>query len=132
MAGPEFALAHLLLQRPDELVAPRVLDVARVPKDKVERLDLLADKGVDPIKLGLKIRLCLKIPHRGLSATVLKAIRAAEDRHRPGGSVRQHRKRAGRPGRALPRRFPPANRSGREECAAGPRPAAPDCRWSLW
>ena len=113
MAGPKLAFAHFLLQRPDELVAPRVLDVARVSKDKIERFDLLADEGVDPIKLDLKIRLCLKIPHRGLSAMVLKAIRAAAGRHRPGWSVRQHRKRAARPGRAQRRRFPPASRSGR-------------------
>ena len=62
VAGPQAAVAHLLLQRGDQGLAHRILHVPRVMNDLIDRLDLVADEVVDPIELGLELRIGFEVP----------------------------------------------------------------------
>jgi hypothetical protein len=66
MGGPQPALAHLLLQRVDDLPQAFVRrDVLLPGNGQVERLDLVPDERVSPVELGLVLGIGLEIPrHR--------------------------------------------------------------------
>ncbi len=67
VAGPQAAIADLLLERWDERLTHRVLHVPRVVDDLIDRFDLVAHEVVDPIELGLELGVGLKIPtHDGI------------------------------------------------------------------
>ena len=51
MRGPQAALLDDLLQRRDERLADRVVEVVRLLDDQVERLALLAHEVLDPREL---------------------------------------------------------------------------------
>ncbi len=116
MAGPETAILHLLLQRADELLVQRIVDVERALQDQVERLDLLADEGVDPGQLVGEIGVGLEVPGHRPSPFVRSKIRTGFGRRRRRWSRRRCRRRAERPGTAPRRRFPRGGPADGGEC----------------
>ena len=67
MACPEAALLDLGLQRTDQGIALRILDLIGKAEDVVERLDLLLHKKVDPVQFLLKFRIGFEIPRHDVS-----------------------------------------------------------------
>src|SRR3546814_12083067 len=66
VAGPQLALLDLGLQWPYQRVALRVARVVGIAQHVVERLDLLAHEGADPVEFLLERGLGLEIPgHAG-------------------------------------------------------------------
>src|SRR6185503_4927685 len=61
--GPQTPLAHLVLERRDQLLADRVVDVIRVRHHEVERLDLVAHELLDPVEVLLELGIGLEVPH---------------------------------------------------------------------
>src|SRR6266851_5315851 len=74
MARPQFALAHLGLQRPHQLVSFRIANVVRMSEHVVERLDFLAHELIDPVEILLELGLGFKIPTHSCSSNC-RAIR---------------------------------------------------------
>src|SRR5262249_55616187 len=63
VARPQAALSHLLMERPDDTHRDRVgLVVLAAREHEVERLDGIADERIDPVELGLELRLGLEVP----------------------------------------------------------------------
>src|SRR6266478_4273069 len=79
MARPQFALAHLGLQRPHQLVAFRIAHIVRMPQHVVERLDFLAHELIDPVEVLLELGLGFKIPTHSCSSNC-RAIRQTRDK----------------------------------------------------
>ena len=108
VAGPQPALAHLLLQRGDQPLPRRVGHVVAVRDEVIDRLYLVAHEAVHPVELRLEFRLGFKVPAHESSPRVSAAV---------GG----HGRRVPRPG---PRGWPSARRpfpragSGRAAAAA--------------
>ncbi len=65
VAGPQAALAHLRLQRRDELLADRILDVVGMSDHEAQRLDLVGDELFDPVEFLLELGIGLEIPRHG-------------------------------------------------------------------
>ena len=65
MAGPEAALPHALLQRPNQFREQRIVNVPLIAEHMIERLDLVAHETVDPVELLLELRVSEELPrHR--------------------------------------------------------------------
>ena len=62
MAGPQAAVADLLLEWGDQGLAHGILHVPRVVDDLIDRLDLVAHEVIDPIELGLELRIGFEVP----------------------------------------------------------------------
>src|SRR5258708_5494649 len=83
MTRPQFALAHLGLQRPHQAVSFRIANVVRMPQHVVERLDFLAHELIDPVEVLLELGFGFKIPtHVNSSVVVLSGRRAEEMKKR--------------------------------------------------
>src|SRR6267142_5090324 len=78
MTRPQFALAHLGLQRPHQLVSFRIANVVRMPEHVVERLNFLAHELIDPVEVLLELGLGFKIPTHSCSSNC-RAIRQTRD-----------------------------------------------------
>ena len=71
VAGPQTAGTNLRLQRRDHPLANGIAAVVRVLDDEVERLELLADEIVHPIKFRLVLRIRLElVTHRAVLPNV--------------------------------------------------------------
>src|SRR5712692_425932 len=82
MASPQFALAHLGLQRPHQAVSFRIANVVRMAQHVVERLDFLAHELIDPVEVLLELGLGFKIPTHDCSSNY-RAIRQPRRRASP-------------------------------------------------
>src|SRR5882672_10182807 len=83
MARPQFALAHLGLQRPHQLVSFRIANVVRMSQHVVEWLDFLAHELIDPVEVLLELGLGFKIPTHSCSSNC-RAIRQTRDQREKG------------------------------------------------
>ncbi|MCY1454223.1 hypothetical protein D9M71_712750 [compost metagenome] len=65
MTRPQFARLDLRLQRFDQLLEQRIMDVPRPAQHMIDGFDFGADEPIDPVQLHLKFRVGLKVPGHG-------------------------------------------------------------------
>ena len=84
MAGPQTAGTNLCLQRRDHPLADGIAAVVRMLDHEVERLELLADEIVHPIKLRLVLRIRLEfVTHRAVLPNVVPVATGPHARSAP-------------------------------------------------
>ncbi|MCY1380722.1 hypothetical protein D9M69_685690 [compost metagenome] len=67
MTRPQLASLHLRLQRFDQLLEQRIVDIPRAAQHMIEGLDFLPYKLLDPIQFRLYLGVGLKVPGHGVS-----------------------------------------------------------------